>query len=117
MRGEIFQAEIETADLWQPKWNENQTVLSEYHTYPRQGCRSPSKHSRRELEFRDCGAIPGQGLLLTLETDRGDVREEVVVGNACGGKPGTHGSKEILVTCRGWICHHSLSPPTASIDS
>ena len=24
---ETFEAESETADLWQPKWNENQTVL------------------------------------------------------------------------------------------
>ena len=29
------------------------------------------------------------------ETDQGDVREETVVGNACGGKPGSHGSKAI----------------------
>ena len=29
------------------------------------------------------------------ETDLGDVREEIVVGNACGGKPGNHGSKMI----------------------
>ena len=28
------------------------------------------------------------------ETGRGDVREETVVGNACGGKPGSHGSKQ-----------------------
>ena len=27
VRGETFKAERETADLWQPKWNENQTVL------------------------------------------------------------------------------------------
>ena len=27
-QGEIFKAESETADLWQPKWNENQTVLA-----------------------------------------------------------------------------------------
>ena len=26
--GEKFEAESETADLWQPKWNENQTVLA-----------------------------------------------------------------------------------------
>ena len=31
------------------------------------------------------------------EMDLGDVREEIVVGNACGGKPGSHGSKEILL--------------------
>ena len=29
------------------------------------------------------------------ETDGGDVREEIVVGNACGGKPGSHRSKAI----------------------
>ena len=28
VRGETFKAERETADLWQPKWNENQTVLA-----------------------------------------------------------------------------------------
>ena len=38
------------------------------HTYPRQGCRSPGRHSSWELEFRDCGAILGQGPLLTVET-------------------------------------------------
>ena len=27
-QGETFKAESETADLWQPKWNENQTVLA-----------------------------------------------------------------------------------------
>ena len=32
------------------------------------------------------------------ETDLGDVREEIVVGNACGGKPGSHGSKRILLS-------------------
>ena len=28
VRGETFKVEDETADLWQPKWNENQTVLA-----------------------------------------------------------------------------------------
>ena len=28
IRGETFKAESETADLWQPKWNENQTCLT-----------------------------------------------------------------------------------------
>ena len=32
------------------------------------------------------------------EMDPGDVREETVVGNACGGKPGSHGSKVILLS-------------------
>ena len=32
------------------------------------------------------------------ETDREDMREEIVVGNAGGGKPGSHGSKVILLS-------------------
>ena len=28
VHAETFKAESETADLWQPKWNENQTVLA-----------------------------------------------------------------------------------------
>ena len=28
---ETFKAESETADLWPPKWNENQTVLAQPH--------------------------------------------------------------------------------------
>ena len=37
------------------------------HTPPGQGCRSPGRGSCGELEFRDCGATPGRGLLLTVE--------------------------------------------------
>ena len=32
------------------------------------------------------------------ETERGDVREETVVGKASGGKPGSHGGKAILLS-------------------
>ena len=32
------------------------------------------------------------------EADLGDVKEEIVVGNACGGKLGSHGSKAILLS-------------------
>ena len=32
------------------------------------------------------------------ETDRGNMREEIVVGNTCGGKQGSHGRKEILLS-------------------
>ena len=32
------------------------------------------------------------------ETDDGEVREEIVVQNAGGGKPGSHGSKVILLS-------------------
>ena len=32
------------------------------------------------------------------EMDQGEVREETVVGNTCGGKPGSHGRKMILLS-------------------
>ena len=32
------------------------------------------------------------------EMDQGDMREEIVVGNACRGKPGSHGNKMILLS-------------------
>ena len=32
------------------------------------------------------------------ETDREEVKEENLMGNTCGGKPGSHGSKEILLS-------------------
>ena len=51
-----FKAESETADLWQPKWNKNQTVLVvAIHTL------------ERDAECGDGGSIPGQGLLLPAE--------------------------------------------------
>ena len=34
------------------------------------------------------------------EMDQGDVREETVVGNACRGRPGSHGSKVTLLSHR-----------------
>ena len=62
-RKEIFKAKSETADLWQPKWNENQTVLAAAIHSPGRGgmggCGSPGRGSGWELEFRNCGAIPG----------------------------------------------------------
>ena len=63
---------------------------------PQTGTQIPWK--AQQLVFRDCGVNPGRGLLLTAEMDREDVREEIVVGNACGGKPGSHGSKAVLLS-------------------
>ena len=37
------------------------------------------------------------------DTDLGDVRAEIVVGNACVGKPGSHGSKAILLSQRSGV--------------
>ena len=49
------------------------------------------------------------------EMDQGDVREEIVVGNAGGGKPGSHGSKAILLSHveGGAITIASFSPHTS----
>ena len=75
------------------------------HTHPRQGHRSPRRDSSWELDLGDCGAIPGQGLLLNPEkrTDggwggilgcempveehqapwkQGDTAEPIIVGSA-----------------------------------
>ena len=59
VREETFKAESDTPDLWQLKWNENQTVLAAaIHTLNRDA--GPMDLCRGwELEFRDCGAIPG----------------------------------------------------------
>ena len=52
------------------------------------------------------------------ETDGGDVREEIVVGYACGGKPSSYGSKAILLSHAEWV-EPSPKPffPQASIGS
>ena len=46
--------------MWQPKWNENQTVLAAaIHTLDGTG--------GWDLEFGGCGAIPGRRLMLIAE--------------------------------------------------
>ena len=88
----------ETADLWQPKWNENQTVLgAAIHTPdrdadPLEGAVAGSWSSGmwsnpRKRADVDCG-----------EMDGGNVRKETVGENACGEKPESHGSKAILLS-------------------
>ena len=59
VRGGTFQAESETADLWQPKWNENQIVLATAIHTPDRDAGSLEGAAAWEPEFRDCGAIPG----------------------------------------------------------
>ena len=52
------------------------------------------------------------------EMDQGDVREEIVVGNAGGGKPGSHGSKAILLShAEGGAITISSLPPWVSVGS
>ena len=81
VRGEIFKAESETADLWQPKWNENQIVLaSAIHTPDRDA---------GPLE----GAVAGSWSLGIVEQSQGEGccclwRDglRACAGGGCGGK-------------------------------
>ena len=61
---------------------------------PQKGTRVPWKVQRlvvwSDLRVRDAVDF--------RETDGGEVREEIVVQNASGGKPGSHGSKVILLS-------------------
>ena len=45
-----------------------------------------------------CGDPRARAAADSRETYRGEVREEIVMGNGCGGKPGSHGSKAILLS-------------------
>ena len=84
------------------------------HTYPGQGYRFPRRHSSWELEFRQCGAIPGWGLLLIEER-----RMEGMWGRRLWWEMSveeSQGAMEARWYCwvmhRGWSHHHSLSLPT-----
>ena len=58
MRGETFKDESETADLGQPKWNENQTVLTTaIHTMDRDT--GPLEGAEARAWSSGGGAIPG----------------------------------------------------------
>ena len=59
VREEIFKAESETVDLWQPKWNENQTVLATAIQTP-----------ERNAGFLE-GAVAGSWSLGTVEQSQG----------------------------------------------
>ena len=94
----------------QPKWNENQTVLA------------AARHTPDRDEGPLEGAVAGvwgvwsdpraRAAIDCGGTDGGDVREETVMGNACGGKPGSHGNKVILLShvAGGAITTASLPP-------
>ena len=84
------------------------------HTYPGQGCQSPEKCSGWELEFRDCGAIPGHELLLTAERWIEGVWGrrlwwEMPVEES---RAATEARQYCWVMRRGWSHHRSLSLPT-----
>ena len=85
------------------------------HTYPGQGRKSPGRYRGWELRIRDCGPIPGRGLLLTVER-----RIEGMWGRKLWGEMPVEESQAAMearwycrVTHRGWSQHHSLSPRTS----
>ena len=79
VRRETFKAGSETADLWQPKWNENQTVrAAAIHTLDR----NAGLLEREWLGAGDWGLwsyLRASAAVDCGETDRGDAREEIVV--------------------------------------
>ena len=79
VRGETFKAGNETADLRQPKWNENQTVLAAaIHTPDR----NAGLLEREWLGAGDWGLwsnLRARAAVDCRERDRGDAREEIVV--------------------------------------
>ena len=91
-----------------------QSLLQPYHTCPRQGSKSPGRCSYRELEFRDCGAIPGQGPLVTAERQTEGMWGrrlwwEVPVEEI---QAAMEARPYCWVMPRGMNHHHSLSLPT-----
>ena len=84
------------------------------YTYPRQECWSPGRRSSWQLELRDCGVIPGWGLLLTVER-----QIEGMWGRRSWWEMPVEESQATMeakrycwVMCRGWSHHHSFSLPT-----
>ena len=94
-------------------WSENQTVLP-WPYVPQTGTWISCKLQRLALEFRDCGAVPRQGLLLTVERwiegmwERRLWRQMTVEKSRADMKARQHS----WVMCRGWSRQYSLSSPT-----
>ena len=119
VRGEIFKAESETADLGKPQWDENQKVLAAaIHTLDRDA---------GPLEGTEAGSwslgitekSQGKGFCWPWRDGlRGGE------GGDCGGKcllEETQAAMEARQYCwvmhTGWSQHHSLSPPHTRIGS
>ena len=84
------------------------------HTYPRQVRSFPGRLSSWELGFRDCGAIPGQGLLLTAERQIEGIWGRILWWEMSvkESQAAMEARRYCWVTHRGWSHHHSLSFPT-----
>ena len=112
VREETFKAENQTANLWQPKWNENQTVLA----------------SATHTPDRDAGPLEGEAVMSwslgIMEQSRGEGfcwlqrdGSRGCEGGDCGGvgnaleeyQAAMEARRYCWLTCRGWSHHHSLS--------
>ena len=81
----------------QHKWHENQTVLVTAIHIPGSNAGPLEGAVAGSWSLGIVEQSQGEGCCC-LQRDGGDVREETVVGNACGGNPGSHGSKVILLS-------------------
>ena len=99
------------------EWDSDRPCCS--HTYPGQECWSPGRHSSWEPEFRDYGAIPGQGSLLTVERRIERMwRRSWWEMRLEKSQAAMEARQYCWVMWRGWSHHRSLSLPTqpASAD-
>ena len=114
VRGETFKTESETADLWQPKWNENYIHSLPQPYTPQRGTQVP---------LTDAAA--GSWSLGIVEQSQGKGccglwrdRARACEGGDCGGKclwrkaRQTWKQGNTAVMCRGWGHHRSFSLPT-----
>ena len=66
---------------------------------PQTGMQVPWRGQRLGAEVQGLWSNPkARAAVDCRKTDRGEVREEIVVGSACGRKPGSHRSKAILLS-------------------
>ena len=102
-------SEHEAASLWHSEWSENtQTIHAAALHTPDRGS-SPLEHSVAGSWNTGTGT---QGEDRYWHT-QGDIREEIVAGNAFGGKPGSHGGRAMLLShTQRAEPHWSLSLPT-----
>ena len=102
--------------MWQPKGNENQTVLAA-------AIHTPDSNTGPlesiDLEFRDCGTIPGRGQLLIAERQIGEFEGGDCQGKCLwrkAGQPRKQGDNAVSHVGGGAITIASLSP-YASVSS
>ena len=92
----IFKAE--KADLWHPKWGENQTVLA---TAWQDAWQEPGFPRGAVAGSWSLGIVSNPSVKAPVdcgEMGQRNVSEETGVGNACRGKTGSHGSKAKLLS-------------------